>query len=205
MSREIGFAADLFHLLLLEGPRSSFAREAEGHFGNLVEQQVPPRPVRTLPAWAPLGAGEGALLVAEQVALQQVVGNRRAVDRHEGPRPCRLVVDIAGEDFLPTPDSPVSSTVASVRATRAIWLTSVAAWLVFRHQPLGRRGGGVTYLASRSRGSKPWSMKSQAPPCAWRRRPLSTSPKAVINNTGGEGRRARIATAGQGCPWAPGR
>ena len=38
-------------------------------------------------------AGEGALLVAEELGLEQVVGNRRAVDRHEravGPRAQRV-------------------------------------------------------------------------------------------------------------------
>src|SRR5262249_35761723 len=39
-------------------------------------------------------AGEGALLVAEDLALEERLGDRRAVDGHEGPRaPRRALVD----------------------------------------------------------------------------------------------------------------
>ena len=47
-------------------------------------------------------AGERALLAAEQLALEQRVGERRAVDAHEGPlRPRRVRVDGPRQDLLP--------------------------------------------------------------------------------------------------------
>ncbi len=46
-------------------------------------------------------AGEGALLVAEQLVLEEVLGDRRAVDRDERPlRPRRELVQGAGEQLL---------------------------------------------------------------------------------------------------------
>src|SRR4029453_15109370 len=53
------------------------------------------------PAPAPLGAGEGALLEAEELGLEQVVGQRAAVDRDEAPRGARaLLVDRARDELL---------------------------------------------------------------------------------------------------------
>ncbi len=51
---------------------------------------------------APLGRpGEGALLVAEQLALQQRLGNRRAVDRQERPvGAAAVLVEGAGDQLL---------------------------------------------------------------------------------------------------------
>ncbi len=47
------------------------------------------------------GAGEGALLVPEELALEQRLGQRAAVDRHEGPRRARAgPVDGARHDLL---------------------------------------------------------------------------------------------------------
>src|SRR5207245_16188 len=76
--------ADAPDLLLLEGAQelrlhrhSEIARlvEEEGARGGLLEQPDLPGD----------GAGEGPLLVAEQLALQERLGNRRAVDREQGP------------------------------------------------------------------------------------------------------------------------
>ena len=47
------------------------------------------------------GAGERALLVAEQLALEQVGGDRAAVDRHERALAARTeIMDGARDDFL---------------------------------------------------------------------------------------------------------
>ena len=48
-----------------------------------------------------MSAGERALLVAEQLRLNQTGGQRAAVDRHERPAPARrMVVDRAGDELL---------------------------------------------------------------------------------------------------------
>ena len=48
-----------------------------------------------------VGAGEGALLVAEQLGLEQRVGDRGDVDRHEGlRRGGALRVDRARDELL---------------------------------------------------------------------------------------------------------
>ena len=72
-----------------------------------------------LPMRVVAGAGERALLVAEQLALEQLGRQRRAVHLHERLGPCR------GERWwiaratssLPTPLSPRISTVTSLSAT----------------------------------------------------------------------------------------
>ena len=46
-------------------------------------KSVPPSHCSNRPTRCAVGAGEGALLVAEQFALEQRLGNRRAIDRHE--------------------------------------------------------------------------------------------------------------------------
>ncbi len=63
--------------------------------------------------------GERAALVAEELALEQRVGDRRAVDGDERPRLARAVeVDRRATSSLPVPDSPVTSTDAAEPATR---------------------------------------------------------------------------------------
>ena len=64
------------------------------------------------------GAGEGALPVAEQFALEQFARDRGAVDGHEGPvgPEARKWIALATSS-LPVPLSPVIRTVASVSAT----------------------------------------------------------------------------------------
>jgi hypothetical protein len=48
-----------------------------------------------------VGPGEGPLAVAEQLALDEVLRERSAVDRDEGvPRASALVVEVAGDEFL---------------------------------------------------------------------------------------------------------
>ena len=97
--------------------------QRERQLADLVEEErAAVRPARSSPAWRRDRAGERALLVTEQLALEQVLGDRRAVDvderraRARGPcggwparaAPCRCRV------------SPVISTVTVPRGmTRA--------------------------------------------------------------------------------------
>jgi len=73
-------------LLFLQGPEH-FRLQLRRDVAHLVEEQRPP--VRQLEAADLLsdGAGEGALLVAEQFALQEPGGNGRAVEFYQGPLP----------------------------------------------------------------------------------------------------------------------
>ena len=75
---------------------------------HLVEEQG--APVRRLeqPRTGGVGAGEGAARVAEELRLQQAVGNRGAVHRHQRPRsPGAPVVEKAGQEFLPGAGLPL--------------------------------------------------------------------------------------------------
>ena len=64
--------------------RSSFACSSSGSSPTSSSNSVPPCAIWKRPARSPRGAGEGALHVAEQLALQQPRGDGRAVERHEG-------------------------------------------------------------------------------------------------------------------------
>jgi hypothetical protein len=71
------------------------------HLADLVEEDRSAigRAEQSVPR--PRGTGESAALVAEHLRLQQLMRNRRAVDRHEGaPAPCRQVVDRPRDDLL---------------------------------------------------------------------------------------------------------
>ena len=62
---------------------------------------MPPSAISKRPLRAAIGAGEGALLVAEQLGLEQLGGNGAAVDGDERPVAARAqIVDGAGGDFL---------------------------------------------------------------------------------------------------------
>ena len=86
------------------------------HLGNLVEEQR--AAMRELEHAGPaiVRAGEGALLMSEDLALQQRLGNRRTVDRDERERRPRELglVNRLGDEFVP--DSPEMSTDAMVGA-----------------------------------------------------------------------------------------
>ena len=69
--------------------------------GDLVEEQRAAVGQLEPALLAPGGAGEGALLVAEQLGLEQRLGQRRAVDGHERPAPPRrALVDGARHALL---------------------------------------------------------------------------------------------------------
>ena len=88
------------------------ACSAERQLADLVEEQR--AAVGQLEAALALrdGAGERALLVTEQLALEQRLGQRRAVDRHEraGARRAEKRCSARATTSLPVPVSPVIST-----------------------------------------------------------------------------------------------
>ena len=93
-------AADAVDHALLDGAQQ-LGLQAHVHLGDLVEQQRAAVGLLELADAARDGAGEGALLVAEELALQQVFGDRGAVDRDEGRvAPVRLHVDVARHHLL---------------------------------------------------------------------------------------------------------
>ena len=102
--------------------RSSFAWNASGHVADLVEKQR--AAVGQLEAARAVrdGAGEGALLVAEQLRLEQRLRQRGAVDLDErlAARARRAVVHRARHSSLPVPLSPRRSTVEFDLATMAM-------------------------------------------------------------------------------------
>ena len=82
---------------------------------------MPPLACTNRPCARRARVGERALDVAEQLALEQRLGHRGAVDRDERAGRCRLRWWIArATSSLPVPLSPVISTVASVSATRSM-------------------------------------------------------------------------------------
>ena len=64
-----------------------FGLQHERHLADLVQQQGPPVGQLELAGIARQRPGEGAAHVAEQLGLQQVLGDRGAVDGHEGLAP----------------------------------------------------------------------------------------------------------------------
>ena len=88
-----------------------------------------------------IGAGEAALLVAEQLALDQVGRDGAAVDGEKrAARALARSCSVCATSSLPVPLSPMISTVASVGATRAIAANSfcIAGELPMRWPKPGR-------------------------------------------------------------------
>ena len=77
-------AAQALDLALLQHAQQ-LGLQAERHLGDLVQQQRAAVRLLELAGVGAGGAGEGALLVAEQRRLEHVLGNRGAVDGHERP------------------------------------------------------------------------------------------------------------------------
>jgi hypothetical protein len=100
--------------------------QLERQLGDLVEEQrAAVGELNSGPGDVLDGAGERALGVAEQLALEQVGRQRRAVDRAERPggrgeQPCSA----RATSSLPEPVSPRTSTVSSLAATRAMMRNS---------------------------------------------------------------------------------
>ena len=93
-------AADALELALLE-----HAQDLDLHvlvdLADLVEEEGALVGELEAAALAGLGPGEGALLVAEELALEEALGEGGAVDLDEGPvAPGREVVDRVGDELL---------------------------------------------------------------------------------------------------------
>ena len=93
-------AADRPVLALLQHPQQ-LGLEVGRHLADLVEQQRAPLGHLEQPFLVALRAGEGPLLVAEQLRLDQVLRDRGAVDLDERPlRPLAVVVDRVRDQLL---------------------------------------------------------------------------------------------------------
>ncbi len=74
----------------------------EGHLGNLVEDQRAARRLLEIARASTIGAGKGALLVAEQLALDQLAGDRTTVDGAERTAaPIAQVMDCLRHQLFP--------------------------------------------------------------------------------------------------------
>ena len=80
--------------------RSSLTWSGSGMSPTSSRNRVPPCGQLDLADVGLDRAGEGAALVAEQLGLEQVLGDRGAVDRDELALAAALLVDRAGEQFL---------------------------------------------------------------------------------------------------------
>src|SRR5437868_6937778 len=93
-------AADALEGLLLEHAQH-LGLGRRWHVADLVEEEGAAVALLELADAAAVGAGEGALLVAEQLALQQVLRDGRAVEGQERRLgPWAVLVDGAGDDLL---------------------------------------------------------------------------------------------------------
>jgi hypothetical protein len=98
--RERTRRAHPLHLPELEGAQE-LRLEVERQLPDLVEEDGPAVRLLEGPLAQPVGAREGPLLVPEQLALDEGLGDGRAVDRDEGRLATpRSVVDGAGDELL---------------------------------------------------------------------------------------------------------
>ena len=109
--------ADPLELLLLQHAQQ-LDLGVERQLAHLVQEQGALVGQLEAPDPALQRAGERALLVAEQLALDHALRDRAAVDLDERPVAARApLVQRPGDSSLPVPVSPVSSTVVSTGAT----------------------------------------------------------------------------------------
>ena len=92
-------AADPLVGAFLEYPQQ-FRLQGEGHLSQLVEEQGAVGGQLEASLLARRGAGEATLLVTEQLAFQNALGQRRAIDRQEDAGASRMVVDGLGDHLL---------------------------------------------------------------------------------------------------------
>src|SRR5207249_219040 len=100
VDRDGAGAAEPLDLPLLE-PAQELRLQARVHLAHLVEEKRPAVGLLEAPDAAAVGAREGALLVTEQLALQERLGHRGAVhlDQRAAAAPA-LRVDGVGDDLL---------------------------------------------------------------------------------------------------------
>src|SRR4029077_12822711 len=93
-------AAQAFELLLLEHAEQ-LGLQLRGDVADLVEEQGPPVRQLESPDFLADGPGEGAFLVAKQLALQQSSGDGRTIQFDKGTAlPRAQVVNGAGDQLL---------------------------------------------------------------------------------------------------------
>ena len=94
------FGADRLDLAVLQDPQH-LGLGLEAHVADLVEEDRPAVRLDELADLAPVGAGERALLVTEELGLDELLGNRGAVDPDERlARPIREVMQPAGNQLF---------------------------------------------------------------------------------------------------------
>ena len=152
--------------------RSSLACSAGGQLADLVEEQRAALGRLDAPGLVAHRAGERALGVAEQLARQQLLGQRRAVDGDEraGRGACSAACSARASTPLPVPFSPRSSTGASACAARAT-ISSTAriagdARLEIDSGRLGARGGSPARPRARSATAAPSTLLHRWRICA---------------------------------------
>ena len=108
---------------------------------------MPPLAISNQPGFWPLGAAEGPLLVAEQLALDERLGQRADVGGDERPVAAAARSWMARAiSSLPVPLSPSIITVTSVSAIWAIWPSSsviAALWPTISGSALAAPGQAV--------------------------------------------------------------
>ena len=94
--------------------------ERQRHLADLVEEERSSLSLRDASGLGGVCARKGAAGVPEQLALEQVLGNRTAVNRDEGRvGALARAVHRPRDKLFAVPLSPVTSTVQSVSATRS--------------------------------------------------------------------------------------
>ena len=176
---------------------------------------VPPSACWKRPSRRADRAGERAALVAEQLALEQRLGQRRAVQLHERARCARGLRSwmAAAMSSLPVPLSPVMSTrgarrrdlrrrsrtpPASAGALPTMLLEALRSRSRSRSWPASRRSrcrssSRVEHDRAARRSRAAWSGSRRAPVAHRRDRASRPSPNAVITTTGSSGSCARAA------------
>jgi hypothetical protein len=91
-----------------------------GHVADFIQEQRAALRLLETPDAALVCSGEGALLVAEKLRLDEITRDGRHVDGHERAALAPPeIVQRAGHKSLPVPDSPLISTVRSMCMSRA--------------------------------------------------------------------------------------
>ena len=144
--------ADRQHLALLQ-TRSSAACDGGGRSPISSRKSVPRSALRTRPSAVLGGAREGALRVTEELALDQRVGQRAAVDRDEGAVAPDSAWTARASSSLPVPLSPLDQHRRPARARPGPGSPSERTSAGAKREQPGRRDRASA--ASQSRGTSP--------------------------------------------------
>ena len=159
-------AADALERLLLQQPQH-LGLQGQRHVADLVEEQGAAVALLELADAAAVGAGEGALLVAEQLALQQVLRDGGAVERQERRLGAGAVlVDGARDQLLAGAALAGDQHRHVLGGDAANGLVDLAAWRgrSRRWRPPRRRPAAVSATTA---GSRIRRATSSASPTTW--------------------------------------